>query len=74
MEYPEGFNPIFRFYSESGVHYQRNPRIENLIGKTDTTDLKNPASIDMKPVPFLQKFARQIVEGRTKRKIKTLID
>ncbi len=68
IEYPEDFKPIFRFYSESWVHYQRNPRIENLTGETDTTGLKNPSSIDMKPVPFLQKFAKQAVEGRTKRR------
>lgn len=72
--YPEGFNPIFRFYSESGVHYQRNPRIENLIGKTDTTQLKNPASIDMKPVPFLQKFAQQVVEGKTRRQTNEILE
>lgn len=70
---PEGFEPMFRFYSESGVHYQRNPRIENLIGKTDTTQLKNPASIDMKPVPFLQKFARQVVEGKTRRQTNEIL-
>ncbi len=73
IEYPEWFKPIFRFYSESGVHYQRSPRIENLTGNTDTTGLKVPSSIDMKPVPFLQEFARQVVEGRTKRRTSELI-
>ncbi len=74
IEYPQGFTPIFRFYSESGVHYQRNPRIENLTGNVDTTGLENPTSINMKPVPFLEKFARQVVEGRTKSQVKKLID
>ncbi len=68
IEYPEGFRPMFRFYSESGVHYQRNPRIENLTGNTDTIGLRTPSSIDMKPVPFLQKFAEQVVRWRTKRR------
>jgi hypothetical protein len=69
---PEWFQPIFRFYSESWVHYQRNPRIENLTGNTDTTGLNEPSSIDMKPVPFLQKFAKQVVEGRTKKRVNTI--
>ena len=73
IKYPDGFQPIFRFYSESWVHYQRNPRIENLTGEVDTTGLENPSSIDMKPVPFLQTFARQAVEGRTRRRLEATL-
>lgn len=71
IEYPDGFTPIFRFYSESWVHYARNPRIENASGKIDTQWLQNPSAIDMKPVPFLAKFAQEATIGKVNKALNT---
>lgn len=62
--FPEWFTPIFRFYSESGVHYARNPRIENARGGITTDGLKVGSSVDIKPVPFLAKFAIESTSNR----------
>lgn len=69
IEYPEWFTPLFRFYSESWVQYARNPRIENLKRWINTTGLSESSSIDMKPVPFLVKFAQEA----TSKKINTIL-
>lgn len=64
IQYPKWFTPLFRFYSESWVQYTRNPRIENTRRWIDTTGLKEPSSIDMKPVPFLSKFSKEAISEK----------
>ncbi len=74
IQYPEGFIPLFRFYSESWVQLTRYPRVENLAKESrlwETQLLKNPTSIDYKPVPFLMTAAKETVSF--KRKIREIL-